>query len=99
LAYQLLPSGVCFNCVAPGYTQKEAGTHQGVSNGGLHQAADLAPMKNLVTPNDVAAAAPFLLSRDTARITGQVMHVDAELDGLVVNGLALEAIPRAYPSS
>ena len=56
-------------------------------------------MKNLVTPNDFAAAVPFLLSRDTACITGQVIHVDAELDGLVVNGLALEAIPRAYPSS
>ena len=79
LAYQLVPSGVCFNCVAPGYTQKEAGTYQGVSNGDLHQAAGLAPMKTLVTPDDVAAAVPFLLSRDTARIIGQVIHVDAGL--------------------
>jgi enoyl-[acyl-carrier-protein] reductase (NADH) len=36
-------------------------------------------MKTLVTPDDVAAAVQFLLSRDAARITGQVIHVDAGL--------------------
>ena len=83
LAYQLASEGVTVNCVAPGYTQKDSGAHQGVSDEGWRMAADLAPMKTLVAPDDVAAAA-FLLGRDAARITGQVIHVDAGLGLLSV---------------
>jgi 3-oxoacyl-[acyl-carrier protein] reductase len=79
LAYQLAPSGVCVNCVAPGYTQKDPGAHQGISEEGRRLAAELAPMKTLVAPDDVAATVQFLLSQDAARITGQVIHVDAGL--------------------
>jgi 3-oxoacyl-[acyl-carrier protein] reductase len=79
LAYQLAPAGVTVNCVAPGYTQKDSGAHQGVSNEGWRLAAELAPMKTLVAPGDVAAAVEFLLGRDAARVTGQVIHVDAGL--------------------
>lgn len=79
LAYQLASAGVTVNCVAPGYTRKDSGAHQGVSDEGWRLAAERAPMKTLVAPDDVAAMAQFLLSRDAARITGQVIHVDAGL--------------------
>ncbi|MBL4721182.1 MAG: SDR family oxidoreductase, partial [Alphaproteobacteria bacterium] len=79
LAYQLAPDGVTVNCVAPGYTRKDPGAHQGVTGDGWRLAAELAPMKTLVAPDDVAAAVQFLLSRGAARITGQVLHVDAGL--------------------
>jgi len=79
LAYQVAADGVTVNCVAPGYTQKDPGAHQGVTGDGWRWAAELAPMKTLVAPDDVAAAVKFLLSREAARMTGQVLHVDAGL--------------------
>lgn len=80
LAYQLAESGVTVNCVSPGYTRKDSGAHAAVTGDGWQRAVAAAPMKTLVAPEDVAAAIAFLLGRDAARITGQVLHVDAGLN-------------------
>jgi NAD(P)-dependent dehydrogenase (short-subunit alcohol dehydrogenase family) len=37
------------------------------------------PTGRLCTPDDIASAAAFLLSREAAQITGQVIHVDGGL--------------------
>jgi NAD(P)-dependent dehydrogenase (short-subunit alcohol dehydrogenase family) len=79
LAFQLADHGVTVNCVSPGFTRKDPGTHAAVTGEGWRQAAAAVPMKTLVSPTDVAAAIAFLLSRDAGRITGQVLHVDAGL--------------------
>ena len=79
LAYQLAQDGVTVNCVSPGYTQKDPGAHAAVAGDGWRLAAEAAPMKTLVGPEDVAAAIAFMLGRNAARITGQVLHVDAGL--------------------
>jgi 3-oxoacyl-[acyl-carrier protein] reductase len=79
LAFQLAADGVTVNCVSPGYTRKDAGSHAAVTEEGWRRAAEAAPMKTLVMPEDIAAAIAFLLSREAGRITGQVLHVDAGL--------------------
>ncbi len=79
LAFQLAQSGVTVNCVSPGFTRKDPGAHAAVVGDAWQQAAAAAPMKTLVAPDDVAAAIAFLLGRDAARITGQVLNVDAGL--------------------
>jgi NAD(P)-dependent dehydrogenase (short-subunit alcohol dehydrogenase family) len=79
LAFQLARAGTTVNCVSPGYTQKDAGAHAAVSGDGWQRAADAAPMGTLVTPDDIATAISFFLSREAAHVTGQVLHVDAGL--------------------
>jgi NAD(P)-dependent dehydrogenase (short-subunit alcohol dehydrogenase family) len=79
LAYQLAASGTTVNCVSPGYTRKDIGAHAAVAGDAWQRAADAAPMKTLVAPDDVAAAVAFLLGRSAGRITGQILKVDAGL--------------------
>ncbi len=79
LAFQLATAGVTVNCVSPGFTQKDPGAHVAVVGDGWRRAAEAAPMRTLVAPDDVAAAVAFFLSRESGRITGQILHVDAGL--------------------
>ena len=79
LAFQLAATGATVNCVSPGYTRKDFGAHAAVAGDGWQRAAEAAPMKCLVHPDDVGAAIAFLLGRDAGRITGQILKVDAGL--------------------
>ncbi|MCF3933215.1 SDR family oxidoreductase [Acuticoccus sp. M5D2P5] len=79
LAVQLAPSGTTVNCVVPGYTRKDATGHTILNAAAWEKAAARAPMGRLALPDDVAAAADFLLSRDAGFITGQMLHVDGGL--------------------
>lgn len=79
LAFQLAATGTTVNCVSPGYTRKDSGAHAAVASDGWQRAAEAAPMKTLVAPDDVGAAIAFLLGRDAGRITGQILKVDAGL--------------------
>jgi len=74
LAKELGPSGVRVNCIAPGVIDtKMMDEHSEETKAIL---ADETPLGRLGTPQDVAAAAAFLLSDEAAFITGQVLGVD-----------------------
>ena len=74
LAKELGPSGVRVNCIAPGVIDtKMMDEHSEETKAIL---ADETPLGRLGTPEDVAAAAAFLLSDEAAFITGQVLGVD-----------------------
>jgi 3-oxoacyl-[acyl-carrier protein] reductase len=79
LASQLAPSGTTVNCVAPGYTRKDATGHSALSEDAWKIAAEKTPMKRIADPDDHAALAAFLMSREARHITGQVIHVDGGL--------------------
>ncbi len=77
LAVQLAPCGVTVNCVAPGYTRKEASGHSALSGAAAwKRSAALVPMGRVAEPDDTAAMVAFLMGRDAGHITGQVIHVD-----------------------
>ena len=79
LAVQLGPHGVTVNCVAPGYTQKDEGTHRAISPEALKQATNRAMTRRIAEPDDIAAVVQFLLSEDARQITAQTIHVDGGL--------------------
>lgn len=74
LAKELGPSGVRVNCIAPGVIDtRMMDEHSEQTRAAL---ADETPLGRLGAPQDVAGACAFLLSRDAAFITGQVLGVD-----------------------
>ena len=79
LAVQLAPSGATVNCIAPGYTRKDATGHSALSEESWNAAAKKIPMGRIGTPDDAAALITFLLSDDAGFITGQTIHVDGGL--------------------
>jgi 3-oxoacyl-[acyl-carrier protein] reductase len=74
LAHETASRGVRVNAVAPGYiaTDMTAGLPDKVKEAFIERI----PLKRMGTPQDVAAAALFLASDDSAYITGQVLPVD-----------------------
>jgi 3-oxoacyl-[acyl-carrier protein] reductase len=74
LAKELGPSGVRVNCIAPGVIDTRMMDEH--SEETKAQLADETPLGRLGTPQDVAAAAAFLVSDAAAFITGQVLGVD-----------------------
>lgn len=74
LALELAPSGIRVNCVAPGVIR--TGMTEALGEETLGALAEQTPLGRLGTPEDVAAAAAFLLGDEAGFITGQVLTAD-----------------------
>jgi len=79
LAFELAADAVTVNAVAPGFIQKDSGTHAAVTPELRARVGAGIPMGRLGTPDEVAAVIGFLLSRDAGYVTGQVIHVNGGL--------------------
>ena len=71
LAVELAGRGITVNCIAPGLIQ--SGMLEGLE---LERALQVVPMAKVGRPEDVAALAGFLFSRDAGYITRQVIGVN-----------------------
>jgi NAD(P)-dependent dehydrogenase (short-subunit alcohol dehydrogenase family) len=78
-AIELAPAGVTVNCVAPGFTRKDAAGHSALSSDAWAAAAAATPLGRIADPADIAAAVGFLLSAGARHITGQILRVDGGL--------------------
>jgi NAD(P)-dependent dehydrogenase (short-subunit alcohol dehydrogenase family) len=70
-------SGVVVNCVSPGVTDTPLMRHQ--DQAVIDKMVRLVTLKRLGRPEEVAAAAVFLASREASFITGQVLSVSGGL--------------------
>ncbi|MDB5947537.1 MAG: family oxidoreductase [Ramlibacter sp.] len=68
--------GITVNAVAPGYVRKDHPQSGSMTEEEWKRAVARVPVGRLATPDDIAAPIAFLLSRESAYITGQVLHVD-----------------------
>jgi 3-oxoacyl-[acyl-carrier protein] reductase len=81
LAFSLAARGITVNAVAPGFIEKEKGTSSALTEENRQAIVSAIPMARLGTADEVAAVIAFLLSKDAAYVTGQVIHVAG---GLVI---------------
>jgi 3-oxoacyl-[acyl-carrier protein] reductase len=76
LAVDLAASGVTVNCVAPGFTEKDAGAHVAAPREAMAKISEGIPMRRYGTTAEVAALIAFLASPAAGYITGQTIHVN-----------------------
>jgi 3-oxoacyl-[acyl-carrier protein] reductase len=79
LARECGPHGIGVNAVAPGFTPVEAVRNLHGETGTAELEREMLSRQSrpvVGTPADVAAAVAFLVSPESAHITGQVLHVD-----------------------
>ncbi len=77
LALELAPDGIRVNAVGPGPVDTPLFRSIVAAGGGdIGTFRDNIPLKRLITPEDVAAAAVFLCSADASAITGVLLPVD-----------------------
>ena len=74
-ALELAPHRIRVNAIAPGLTDT-AQPRYGMSEEELAAAGARIPLGRIATADDIAALAVFLLSRESAHITGQTLHVN-----------------------
>ncbi len=83
LASEFAPRGIRVNLVTPGATETNFHTRGGMSEADLQaykeRVSKLVPLGRLGQPEDVAAAACFLLSDEARYITGTELRVDGGL--------------------
>ena len=74
-ALELAPHRIRVNAIAPGLTDT-AQPRYGMSEEELAAAGGDIPLGRIASADDIAALAVFLLSGESAHITGQTMHVN-----------------------
>ena len=74
LAKEVAPSGVRVNCIAPGFVLTDM--TRTFPQETIDAICEETPLLRAGTPEDIAGAALFLASDDSAFITGQVLSVD-----------------------
>lgn len=90
LASELGPQGIRVNSVAPGLVKTPL-TQFMRDTVGEATLTSRVPLREMADPEDVARAISFLLSRDSAMVTGQVVPVDG--GQIMVSGQP----PRGFP--
>lgn len=73
LAMSLAPT-VRVNCIAPGWIRTKWG--EGASDAWQERVLRETPLKRWGTPQDIAAVARFLVSREASYLTGQIINVN-----------------------
>ncbi len=83
LAAELAPR-IRVNCIAPSLTNTSLSEKLLSTMEKVEAAEKRHPLQKIGTPKNIAALASFLLSEESAWITGQVMHVDGGLSTLKI---------------
>jgi 3-oxoacyl-[acyl-carrier protein] reductase len=74
LARELASRTISVNCIAPGFVDTDM--TRSLDDGAREKLLAQVPLKRLGTPEDVAAAALFLVSAEAEYITGTTLHVN-----------------------
>lgn len=80
LAYELGPQGIRVHAVSPGPIQTRAASGLKDFDLLLHEAAERAPVGELVDIDDVGMATAYLATPFARRLTGSTLYVDAGLN-------------------
>jgi NAD(P)-dependent dehydrogenase (short-subunit alcohol dehydrogenase family) len=84
-ALELAPRGITVNAMCPGWVETDMGRsgwrgvgerHGGDEEQGRRMAAEMAPLKRIIDPDEVAGLAAYLASDDARSITGQAIVLD-----------------------
>lgn len=75
-AVQMAAQGVTVNCVAPGFVEKDPGTHTALTPGRKMELESAIPIGRFARPAEIAHAIAFLCAPAAGYITGQTIHVD-----------------------
>jgi NAD(P)-dependent dehydrogenase (short-subunit alcohol dehydrogenase family) len=84
-ALELAPRGITVNAMCPGWVETDMGRsgwrgvgerHGGDEKEGRRLAAEMAPLKRIIDPDEVAGLAAYLASDDARSITGQAIVLD-----------------------
>ena len=71
------------NCIAPSLTDTGLASPLLNTDAKREANADRHPLKRIGEPDDIAKMAAFMLSEESAWITGQVLHVDGGMSSIV----------------
>ena len=83
LAAEFAPT-VRVNCIAPTITKTELAKNILRNEKIEENISNNHPLKKICEPDDIAAAANFLISKESNKITGQIMRVDSGMSTLKI---------------